>query len=59
MAAFSQTDIFICIFLNENVWISIKNSLKFVPKILINNNAGSDNGLVPARRQANIWSNDS
>ena len=30
-------DIFNCIFLNENVWISIKISLKFVPKGLINN----------------------
>ena len=30
-------DIFKCIFLNENVWISIKISLKFVPKDPINN----------------------
>ena len=30
-------DIFICIFLNENVWISLKISLKFVPKVWINN----------------------
>ena len=30
-------DIFNCIFLNENVWISIKISLKFVPKDPINN----------------------
>ena len=30
-------DIFKCIFLNENVWISLKISLKFVPKIRINN----------------------
>ena len=30
-------DIFECIFLNENVWISIKISLKFVPKGPINN----------------------
>ena len=29
--------IFICIFLNENVWISLKTLLKFVPKVLINN----------------------
>ena len=29
--------IFKCIFFNENVWISIKISLKFVPKGLINN----------------------
>ena len=31
-------DIFKCIFLNENIWISIKISLKFVPKGPINNN---------------------
>ena len=30
-------NIFKCILLNENVWISIKISLKFVPKGLINN----------------------
>ena len=30
-------DIFKCIFFNENVWISIKISLKFVPKGPINN----------------------
>ena len=30
-------DIFKCIFLNENIWISIKISLKFVPKSPINN----------------------
>ena len=30
-------DIFICIFLNENVWISLKISLKFVPIVRINN----------------------
>ena len=30
-------NIFKCIFLNENVWISIKISLKFVPKGPINN----------------------
>ena len=28
-------DIFKCIFLNENVWISLKLSLKFVPKVRI------------------------
>ena len=31
-------DVFKCIFLNENVWISIKFSLKFVPKGPIYNN---------------------
>ena len=30
-------DLFICIFLNENEWHSIKISLKFVPKLPINN----------------------
>ena len=30
-------DIFKCIFLNENVWISHKISLKFVPRVPINN----------------------
>ena len=30
-------DIFNCLFFNENVWISIKISLKFVPKGPINN----------------------
>ena len=30
-------DIFKCIFLNENVWISLKISLKFVRKVQINN----------------------
>ena len=31
-------DIFKSIFLNENVWISLTISLKFVPKVRINNN---------------------
>ena len=43
-------DIFKCIFLNENVWISIKISLKFVPKGPINN--------IPALVQAITWTND-
>ena len=30
-------DIFKCIFLNENAWISLKISLKFVPRVRINN----------------------
>ena len=30
MAAILADDIFKCIFLNENIWISIKISLKFV-----------------------------
>ena len=40
-------DIFKCIFLNENVWILIKISLKFVPKDPINN--------IPALVQIMAW----
>ena len=40
-------DIFKCIFLNENVWIPIKISLKFVPKGSINN--------IPALVQIMAW----
>ena len=40
-------DIFKCIFLNENEWISIKISLKLVPKFPINN--------IPALVQIMAW----
>ena len=40
-------DIFKCIFLNKNVWIPIKISLKFVPKGPINN--------IPALVQIMAW----
>ena len=40
-------DIFKCIFLNENVWIPIKISLKFVPEGPINN--------IPALVQIMAW----
>ena len=40
-------DVFKCIFLNENVWISLKISLKFVPKGLINN--------IPSLVQIRAW----
>ena len=40
-------DIFKCIFLNENAWISIKISLKFVPQGPINN--------IPALVQIMAW----
>ena len=53
-------NIFKCIFLNENMWISIAISKKFVPEGLINN--------IPSlvqimawrwfRQQAIIWTND-
>ena len=39
--------IFKCIFLNENVWISVKISLKFFPKVQINN--------IPALVQMISW----
>ena len=52
-------DIFKCIFLNENVLIAIKISLKFVPKGPEQySSICSDNGLAPSRRQAIIWIND-
>ena len=51
-------DIFRCIFFNENIWISITISLKFVPKVLIANKfTGSGNGLVPNRQEAITWTN--
>ena len=40
-------DIFKCIFLNQNVWIPIKVSMKFVPKGPINN--------IPALVQIMAW----
>ena len=51
--------IFKRIFLNENVWISIKISLKFVPKGPINNIPALVQimALAPSRRQAIIGSN--
>ena len=47
MAANLADDIVNRIFLNENVWISIKISLKFVPKGPIDNK--------PALFQAMVW----
>ena len=40
-------DLFKCIFLNENVWIRIKISLKFIPKVTINN--------IPASVKIMAW----
>ena len=40
-------NIFKCIFLNKNVWISLKILLKFVPKVRINN--------IPALVQVMAW----
>ena len=44
---FENDDLFKCIFLNENVWISIKVSVKFVPKGPIYN--------IPALVQIMAW----
>ena len=40
-------NIFKCIFLNKNAWISLEISLKFVPKVQINN--------IPALVQIMAW----
>ena len=40
-------DIFKCVFLNENEWISLRISLKFVPKVRINN--------IPSLVQIMAW----
>ena len=47
MAAIFADDIFKCIFLNENVSIAVKISVKFVPKGPINN--------IPALVQIMAW----
>ena len=49
--------IFRCIFVNEKFCILIRISLEFVPKDPIKRGIGLDNGLVPNRRQAIIWTN--
>ena len=49
-------DIFKCIFLNENVWISLTISLKFLTQFWINNITALVE--VMARWQAIIWTND-
>ena len=51
-------NIFKCILLNENVRISIKNSLKFVPKGPINNIPTLVQTMARARRQAIVWTNE-
>ena len=50
-------DILKWIFLNENVWISINISLKFVPRGPINNITTLVQ-VMAWRRQAIIWTND-
>ena len=51
-------DTFKCIFLNENIWILLNISLKFVPKANWQHSSiGSNNGLASSRRQAIVWTN--
>ena len=58
MDAISQTT-FWRAFFNEDVWIPIEISLKFVPMSNWQYSIiGSDNGLAPSRRQAIICTND-
>ena len=53
-AAISRT-----IFSDQNVWISIKSTLEFVPNGPINNIPPLvDNDLGSVRRQGIIWTND-
>ena len=44
-------DIFKCIFLDENVWTSLKISLKFLGSNLQNSSIVSYNALAPSRRK--------
>ena len=48
-------DIFKCIFMNENVWVSIKDSTEVYSQ---GSSIGSDNSLMLTKRQAIIWTND-
>ena len=50
MARYFPDDIFKCIFLNENDWISITISLKLVPEGMINNNIPSVIQIMAWRR---------
>ena len=53
-------DIFKCIFMNENAWISIEISLKFVPKGPINNITALVQIMAWCRPGATtVWANDS
>ena len=53
-------DFFKDIFLNENFGIPNNISLNYVPQGLVDNTSslGSDNGLVPNRWRAIIWTDD-
>ena len=50
-------DIFKCIFLNENAWIEIKISLKFVSMCLIDNKWALVQ-VMACRRSVIVWNKD-
>ena len=55
---FFADDIFRRIFVNEKFCMFwLKFTQKFVPKVPNDNKLGLDNGLVPDRRRAIIWTN--
>ena len=58
MDAISRDDIFKRIFLTENVWILLRISLKFGPKIRINDISALVHIMWKARQKAIIWTND-
>ena len=61
IAAVFAEYIFKWIFLNENLRILLKISLKCVPNVQMNqqySSIGSDSGMAPTRRQAIIWTNN-
>ena len=53
-----EDNIFECIYFNENICISIKISLKFVPRGLIDNKVTLVQIMVWHRWRAIIWTND-
>ena len=57
MASILANDTFKCMFLNENVLVSIKISLQFVPKSLIDTKAAFVQVKTPDRRQVITWTN--
>ena len=51
-------DIFKCIFLNENVWILLEISLKYVPNVQINNSPSLVQIMAWHRPGNQWWTND-
>ena len=59
MADILADDIFKCIFLNENLWISIKISPKFVTMSLIDNEPALAQVMVTEEATSHSWTNAS